>query len=606
MQQKYIKLFTLIILFSLCLFSLLRFILAFPIILNREVRVDGNVFVKPDYVQHFDGNYDNKIITYKFDLNINKFSYKSFNLVADDCLLNLSINTKDIDLSVFSKKDLCNIEKGINIDLSSYVQEENNKIVANIHNIGGGYRFEIKQDNYNIDYNVNFIFFVFTYIVFFAYLAYVFKFDKYKIIALISSILLCFVYLSYTHWYDRSHDVHGHLPYIDYLIEHSSIPSADKCWECHQKPVYYYFSAFSKIAIGQIDTLGYSGYFKFLQIQSIAFYTLFVFIGIYLLRKLSNVYIFLFALWPSGILHSVRIGNDIILYLSIILYIYLILKLWNSRSISKLFFLALGVYTVCITGVKTTAIILPFITLIVYFIKTYDVSVFTLKNVIKYLIRNFTYFLIISVTIFLALLPLIIEKFDVTPNKPGDSMLVGNNISNYLYFDIPIYLKTPNMSTWDNSYGREYFLNLFIKSSLVGEFSIEEYKHKQLAFILSYVLLIFLIIILWSIFKKLKRIQTFADIKIISNIKSSKYLPIILTSISLIIVTMGFRFLNPYSPNQDFRYAYPCILGFIICLNYCVENIKNEFRRKIMHILMYLFIIATILFIILPVFTGLY
>ncbi len=56
-------------------------------------------------------------------------------------------------------------------------------------------------------------------------------------------VILRLIYFYYGDVYARSHDLDGHLEYINYLLSHWSVPNPAAGWEFHQGPIFYFLAA---------------------------------------------------------------------------------------------------------------------------------------------------------------------------------------------------------------------------------------------------------------------------------------------------------------------------------------------------------------------------
>ena len=59
----------------------------------------------------------------------------------------------------------------------------------------------------------------------------------------VAGLYLRFIYLAYTPYRVRGHDVIPHLDYIRYVAEHFAIPPRADGWQFYQPPLYYFLSA---------------------------------------------------------------------------------------------------------------------------------------------------------------------------------------------------------------------------------------------------------------------------------------------------------------------------------------------------------------------------
>ncbi|MDE1988826.1 MAG: hypothetical protein KGI39_03975, partial [Patescibacteria group bacterium] len=165
--------------------------------------------------------------------------------------------------------------------------------------------------------------------------------NKAIFIILLLGLVVNVFYLSKTPYNVRSHDVDGHIHYIEHLAKNYDFPH--NCWECDQAPFYYILAA----AIYKVSVLfGISDkgeIYHILQVFSVFLFSIFSAVSILILKTvffenkqkeikntglLKNFIFFLtsslFVFWPTNIMHSVRITNDILFYVfysSVILFL---------------------------------------------------------------------------------------------------------------------------------------------------------------------------------------------------------------------------------------------------------------------------------------------
>ncbi|MGH7293690.1 MAG: hypothetical protein ACRELB_02100, partial [Polyangiaceae bacterium] len=148
-----------------------------------------------------------------------------------------------------------------------------------------------------------------------------------------TAIAVRLAYLVATPHYLRSHDPLQHFDYVTYLLDHHALPRARDGFEFYHPPVYYLVSALLVAALRALR-FGEGAIFGALQLESVAgelgFAALAVATaklwidripGSQLGRRLwsrdglAALCAALLLLWPSSVLHSVRVGNDDLTYL---------------------------------------------------------------------------------------------------------------------------------------------------------------------------------------------------------------------------------------------------------------------------------------------------
>ncbi len=372
---------------------------------------------------------------------------------------------------------------------------------------------------------------------------------------LILGLLIRFAYLSYTDFKTRTYDVTetgGHLDYINYIIENSKLPPADQGWEFHQPPFYYIVGVFAKFL--SIDSE--KDFNHLLQLFSLFFFSCLLVIGIIIFFKVFKgtsqriIATVLLVFWPSGIIHSVRIGNDVFSYLFYSLTFFFLL-LWILEKKIPYIILAFITTAVTLFSKKTGFILLPLLGVFALFHSHY----YSHKKSQKLIIG-----IILITLVFIAYLS-IYRNLSVLKNNPranwitgeiyiNKDLYVGNRLKTFLAFNPILFVQQPYTSTWDNNLGRNYFWQFFLKSLLFAEFQFNLTVQSIIACILSALLLYILIIM--SIGLTLYRYKNKAI-----------YLLFLLNLLFSLLFLLLFRFKEPYASNQDFRYIFPSIFSII-------------------------------------------
>jgi len=389
-------------------------------------------------------------------------------------------------------------------------------------------------------------------------------------IIFLAGLLLRIAYLSDTPADIRGHDLAGHVDYVKYVSIHKSLPAPDSCWQCYQPPLYYVLaSPICKITSCNGPNL------IWLQILSLVFNAVFLYLGIKLLRllipkKIGDKYFYLastlFIFWPSGIIGSVAVGNDSLLWLLTAGGLYFI-ALWFNEGKLKNLWIAL-VFLIAAILTKSNGIILLGIISAAIMIRT----ILNLKSKSKKalsLLKTISFIFLIFFICFSAILFLrpsldksinIKDSLVANANLLGPGLAVGDNLNNFIVFDVKEFLRNPYTDPWNNPGGRQYFSNYLLKTSLFGEFNFWQQILKNLAKILSYLLLLLLIIIVFGMIKLLKKNNELPATQIL-------IVPSILLFLGAIIFN---RYLYSYSCSADFRYIYPIVIFLSATASYAL------------------------------------
>lgn len=405
--------------------------------------------------------------------------------------------------------------------------------------------------------------------------------DKVLIIIFILGIVIRILYLSYTPYDTRTHDVvGGHIDYIKYLIQNKSLPSSTDCWECFQPPSYYIISS---TIYWLAQSAGADNPYFYLQLLSLLFFLIFLFFGIKTIsalnieRNITRITTLLITFWPSGIIHSIRIGNDTLLYLFYAAGFYYLIK-WAQKENKKWFYLSL-LFSVLSMLAKSNGFMLIFAISIVFIYKW--ITSRKQNNGFSYFKNGFIFIIVFLIGSSMALyMPLINYKKNDSESKDfiignihalNGALLVGNKPINYLWFDFKTFVKKPFMNPWADETGRQYYWNYLLKSSLFGEFS-DFGKNKNIVIAAQSISLVFVFFIGYFL---ILLSSLFLDKTKPERIK--KIFPIIVINIMApLLMLTATRIKHPYSAQADFRYIFPIIISFGAIYAIGLANLKNR------------------------------
>jgi hypothetical protein len=205
--------------------------------------------------------------------------------------------------------------------------------------------------------------------------------------------------------------------------------------------------------------------------------------------RLAALYAALLCLWPSGIIHSVRIGNDDASYFAfggVLLYAS---RWWQGGRDRH--FHAAGAFAGLAMLIKSNGVVafaLLGLLFVVHAIRDPHRSV---RGLLRRAWPAAVFFALPTVA------TLVRALRDVTPGHPhnlfvGNSdkltkaIAVGNGAANYLWFDLKMLLTQPYSTSWTDDAGRQYFANFALKTSLLGDFQYEGARLSDLAIVMSF------------------------------------------------------------------------------------------------------------------------
>jgi len=475
---------------------------------------------------------DNTDFTISFNLSVAKQKKHEYKAIPDDCIKKITVNDNEIQLD--KVKGLCDGTEGAIIDFTEYLNIGNNRIEFKINNKGGpaGLRLREKEK-----VGLKHFVFVIILLVCIFLLLQKFRFGFRASFVVILGIVVRIILYSNTTAEDFNYDFGPHMMYINVIAQEMRIPANNECFVCYHPPLYYIISApasYDFNVLRQIQML-----FSFLTL-SFGVALIYRMLGKNMAAFLTSL---LWVLWPSSVLSSARIGNDIPFYFGSIFCIYFACNWWHKQKNSYFILATLG--AVLSVAFKSTGFVILGVWAIIYICGAF-------KNLkigsLKVLIASF-----VMVLLFLGIsqykfITNIIEhkKVSFVGNTGGlpDGLRVKNEPGNYIYFDIKDFLTEPYVNPWGDEGGRQYFWNYSLKTSLFGEFRAWDTPiGKVFASLISLFALVLIILSLWGILH--------------SNIKE---FPLLLFLLSLFAALMFARIQYPYSCTNDFRYIMPVIL----------------------------------------------
>lgn len=522
------------------------------------------------------GNSTNNEYVFIGKINLSIFPKKILHITPDNCLVSIKINNEEIPLP-FESERLCNYREGVDVNALNYLKKGQNELEIKIKDYGGKYGLNVGNSPSDIIYIILFIlslpaFLLPVLLLLNYFLPFNLNRNKFLIILIILATTLRIFYLSYTDYSLRAHDVDGHIDYINHISVNHSLPNADQCWQCYQPPIYYIMGSLVSRFSQFINLNSHFG----LQIFSLLLSFLFLVFSVKTAKiiimnyKLLMVAVSLIAFWPSGIIHSIRIGNDSLYYAFYAIGFYFVIK-WYKRENKKDFYLA-SVFSVLSLLVKSSGLILVsifIISLLYKFIKA-DERKTILKKILIFL-------LILTAGLALAFY----KPLENLRSKSSGDLFVGNikslngglsvknELKNYLWFDPHSYFSNPFAYPWEDKGGRQYYWNFLLKTSQFGEFEFNNFKYapalaKYINIISLFAILFFIISLILLFLKE--------NLKKIENCNFVLFISIIVP----LAASIAMRARLPFSPTGDFRYIFPALVPLAILYAMGLKYLKFE------------------------------
>jgi hypothetical protein len=517
-------------------------------------------------------------------------------IIPDDVLLSIRVNQRDVPLDDVDPGALSDFNQGFHFNLSRYLQNGPNHIEIRIKNTGGPSGLIFRNSARDIRALIaGWLLMIAVLAILYLILA-CFISNKAVIFILLGGFLIRLLYFWVTPYGLRTHDVEGHIPYIEYVLKNWSIPPRNSGWETYQPPLYYFFAALVYKAANLAGVTSTHSLYRLLQFVSLLLSmgflgsSLLIFenIGAHLpvFHKPGNgsdpipetpgakskkgrfigVMLGLVAFWPSNIMHSVRIGNDGMFYFFYALGLLFLIK-WYYDNTDRSLYTGFVCAALCFIT-KANALILYGVIAIIYLLKFITDKD---RDIRQYLIRAVVLLILFAAGFGITFGAAVAEKMKgstehfMVPNMGNlGGQEVGNQLKNYVWFDLPEFITEPYTDPWGDRGGRQYFWNYLFKTGLVGEFQFDTPFHRTVTILLSSLFLGLLGYVItgliWLILKK----------------EWQEHGILLLNLILLIGAAILFRISIPASCSNDFRYILPVLISFGFFYGYTLAICRRK------------------------------
>ncbi len=519
-------------------------------------------------------------------LQLDYFVPSLMQIIPDDRLIALQINGTLVNLNDIPHHKLSNYRTGFVVDLASVLHRGDNLVEFHYSDRGGrmGMNMQLPTGNgFSLFLHI-------SWALWLTLLLYQFRkklgFTTPVVIVVGLAFALRILYLMITGFDTRPHDVWAHLSYIEHFTRTFALPDLRSATDgaYFHPPLYYFLASFvhrlaSWLSSGEVPQILYA-----LQVFSLAFSLGFVVLaartvllafqvleigqGIFKrLVTLSTLAVVVF--WPSGILHSVRIGNDPQLYFLLALGAYLLLSWYHKptrgKYIGAMIITALAIITKANGAILAVAGLL---TLIAAFGKHSP------KIDAKSVRWGIPWMAAVLVAIGVAFYPGLALKMSgerthlyvSNIDRVSVANQVGNHAGNYFWFDVQTFLTKPWTDPFDDSMGRQYFWNYMAKTGLFGEWQYTPVLANEIAVVLSFLFLLLFAGALWGI----------------GNARGKDFWAASPLTWVGVLLLMGVTYMRITFPvNIDFRYILPVIIPFGITTGYAILRLQEKGHTRL-------------------------
>lgn len=288
----------------------------------------------------------------------------------------------------------------------------------------------------------------------------------------------------------------------------------------------------------------------------------------------------MFALWPSSVIHSVRIGNDPLLYFLFAASTYYIARWFSSNTKRDL--LIASILTALTTLTKANGEILIAVIGVIglaKMIKSRDWAYYFKLAIVP----GFIVLLSLAITVGPGLLLKLQGKRDQlyidNINNVSSALRVGNAAQNFLWFDAKIFITEPFTSPWQDEKGRQFFMNYLGKTGLFGEFGFSSSLARNTAVISSLLAVLMSVYILFGLYYMQRE-------------EFKRQTVVLLTGLLLLAGVTYMRITFPV--NIDFRYILPILITYCILYASSITNFYRIGAQRMANIGLILAIVFTL------------
>lgn len=517
-------------------------------------------------------------MTVKFRLTISPLHPKIYHVVADDCIDRFLVDGRPIPQAVFGE---CMPNDGKELMLNEYLPPGEHTVEVSVSdNEGGSQGFDLNASYEDpLVLMLQAVIFVLISLSFFLFWR-MLKLRKWWLFAILfAGLVLRLTYFYATPYNARANDVDAHVEYVQWILDHHSIPRVEDGWEFFQPPLYYAVSAvFGGIGKAVVHTraallwmLQFEG-----LLMSVVMLFLSVWIGSLLFpaekqaeprragRRWYVLFISLVATSPILIASAAKINNDVLIQLLSFLAVGFLVRFWQTGH--RFHWYALTV--VIILGILTKLNMVFFVPV------AYLCLLFTRRLTFeqKLVLGGVTLLALLSFTEWFYILKYVGERASFPVGNiqglNGD-LTVGNTLSNFVAFHPLRFLRIPFVSPFDDISGRQFFWEYFLKTSVFGEYWFGE---KPVVVLLARILngMTLFILVPLGVYGILRAI-------VVRKERCSAF-PLLCTFFLIIVGHLLFRYKAPFSPSQDFRYSIAALVPFFYFVLSGVRSLPRILR----------------------------
>jgi hypothetical protein len=525
-------------------------------------------------------------LTVKFQISIPYFHPRLLGIRGDDCITAFIVDGRAINTKIFGE---CSPDQEKAVPLEKMFTTGKHSVEVRLEDRSGREGFDLRVSPLDWTQRTLQVLILGLISVWLFLLWRILKLKRWWLFTfLLVGILLRISYFSATQPWVRENDYDGHVDYIQWILDHHSLPRAGDGWEFYQPPLYYSVSAvFGWIGKAVSGTQGAVIWMVQLEglLTSIAVLAVAAWVGYWLFQKdRSKKYYFLFlalvASWPVLVQTAAKVNNDVFVQLFSILAVGFMVRFWQTGNRFIWYALSASIILGIMTKLNMVFLIPP----------AYLCLLFTRRLTFeqKLVLGGVTMLAILAFTEWFYVLNYIGQHTNFPiGNSAGlnSGLLVDNGLQNFLGFHPLRYIRSEYLNPFEDLSGRQYFWEYFLKSSFFGEFGYSQsvgarYLARALNASQLFAALLIVIGFVRSLFSGEQRRKTF---------------PLLVTLFFIIFGHLLFRYKSPYSCSEDFRYSIAAIVPMFYYILAGVQALPG-ILKKISMVWLWIFVVLSVVF----------
>jgi len=510
----------------------------------------------------FHGASKNDVLS--ISMPVHWYTPKKWRVLPDDELIAIKVNGQNVPLDSVPDNARKDADKGFEFDFSPWLKPGDNAIAFQINNRDGDGGLSLHPIS-----GIRWVLLWAGFVPWIVLLSRSFKLRSYQTVLITFSLVIICCYWSVTPWTVRAHDVwsidahDGHIDYVIRLAHTMTLPAPDERWELFQPPLYYVGGA---VVWRWAEFWGLSAP-ETLQAYSVLLWLLFLAASAALInlavqfRHHHAAYATVaLVLWPTGIITSIAINNDVGLYALSSLAMLYMARWWHSHRPAELLLCALFIALALLT--KTTAVVLIATLGLLMLMRLWRHQHWRQWRSWQPMLWSGAV-IVTGFALSLGRKILYYQQGRIQDWITGDSnSLLGDwlkvpaKIGNFLPMDVATFISHPWIDLTKDATGRYNFWNVLLRTALTGEYSFNGTLQEWVSVLWGLLLLA----ILLTLIIKSKRL---------TSINSSwRHMPLIIVSFMWLASLISFRAHASFACNNDFRYLLPVLVPLAIACSF--------------------------------------